>query len=90
MTVCLRTATAIHPRQKTVLLRMSMNGLEDKLNPKTFVRIHRSTIVNFNRVKELQQAPSGEYAVVLKNGTQLKLSRARRGRLEELLTNGPE
>jgi two-component system LytT family response regulator len=69
---------------------MSMNELEEKLDPKTFLRIHRSTIVNFDRIQELQQTPSGEYVVVLKNGTELKISRARRERLEQLLMNTPE
>jgi two-component system LytT family response regulator len=61
--------------------------LEEKLDPKRFLRIHRSTIINFDRVKELQQHPNGEYVVVLKNGTELKLSRSRRERLEQLLMN---
>ena len=77
----------LHVGGKTHLLRLSMNELEEKLDPKRFVRIHRSTIINFDRVKELHQHPNGEYVVVLKNGTELKLSRSRRERLEELLTN---
>lgn len=77
----------LHVGAKSHLLRISMNELEEKLDPKTFLRIHRSTIINFDRVKELQQNPNGEYVVVLKDGTQLKLSRGRRERLEELLMN---
>jgi two-component system LytT family response regulator len=80
----------LHVSGKSHLLRMSMNELEEKLDPRTFLRIHRSTIVNLDRVKELQQTPNGEYAVVLKNGTELKLSRGRRERLEHLLTSGPD
>jgi two-component system LytT family response regulator len=72
---------------KSHLLRISMNELEEKLDPKSFLRIHRSTIINFDRVKELHQNPNGEYVVVLKNGTELKLSRSRRERFEELLMN---
>lgn len=67
------------------LLRMSMSELEEKLDPERFLRIHRSTIVNFDRVKELQQNPNGEWVVVLKDGTELKLSRSRRERLEQFL-----
>lgn len=67
------------------LLRMSLNELEEKLDPEQFLRIHRSTIVNFDRIKELQQNPNGEWVVVLKDGTELKLSRSRRERLEEFL-----
>ncbi|MDT4953645.1 MAG: two-component system, LytTR family, response regulator [Acidobacteriota bacterium] len=77
----------LHVSDKSHLLRLSMNELEEKLDPKRFLRIHRSTIINFDRVKELHQNPNGEYVVVLKNGTELKLSRSRRERFEELLTN---
>jgi two-component system LytT family response regulator len=80
----------LHVGAKSHLLRMSMNELEEKLDPKKFLRIHRSTIVNFDRVKELHQNPNGEYIVVLKSGAELKLSRNRRERLEELLTGGYE
>ncbi len=77
----------LHVAGKSHLLRISMNELEEKLDPQRFLRIHRSTIINFDRVKELHQHPNGEYVVVLKDGTELKLSRSRRERLEELLTN---
>jgi two-component system LytT family response regulator len=77
----------VHVAGKSHLLRISMNELEEKLDPRTFLRIHRSTIVNLERVKELHQNPNGEYVAVLKDGTQLKLSRNRRERLEVLLTN---
>ncbi len=77
----------LHVNGKSHLLRLSMNELEEKLDPKRFLRIHRSTIINFDRVKELHQNPNGEYIVVLKNGTELKLSRSRRDRLDALLMN---
>jgi two-component system LytT family response regulator len=80
----------LHVRGRTHMLRMSLNELEEKLDPKAFLRIHRSSIVNFESVRELQQTPSGEYVVVLKNGTELKLSRGRRERLEQVLMNGSE
>ena len=77
----------LHVGAQTPLLRMSMSELEEKLDPKSFLRIHRSTIVNFDRVKELRQHPNGEYVVILRDGTELKLSRGRRERLEQLLTD---
>lgn len=77
----------LHVGPKSHLLRMSMNELEEKLDPASFLRIHRSTIVNFDRIKELHQNPNGDYVVVLKTGAELKLSRGRRERLEKLLTN---
>lgn len=78
----------LHVGAKSHLLRVSMNELEERLDPKKFLRIHRSTIVNADRIKELHQNPNGEYVVVLKTGAELKLSRGRRERLEQFLTNG--
>jgi len=80
----------LHVSGKSHLLRMSMNELEQKLDPEAFLRVHRSTIVNFDRVKELRQTSNGEYVVVLKDGVELKLSRGRRARLEQLLMSSPE
>jgi two-component system LytT family response regulator len=75
----------LHVGGRAHLLRLSMKELEERLDPKTFWRTHRSAIINLDRVKELHQHPSGEYVVVLRDGTELKLSRARRERLQELL-----
>ncbi|MFL6254590.1 MAG: LytR/AlgR family response regulator transcription factor [Pyrinomonadaceae bacterium] len=75
----------LHTGGRAHLLRLSMKELEERLDPKTFWRTHRSAIINLDRVKELHQHPSGEYVVVLQDGTELKLSRARRERLQELL-----
>ena len=75
----------LHVGGRAHLLRLSMKELEERLDPKSFWRIHRSAIINLDRVKELHQHPSGEYVVVLRDGTELKLSRARRERLQELL-----
>jgi two-component system LytT family response regulator len=60
------------------LLREKMDSLESKLNPKTFVRIHRSTIVNANRIKELQVWTPGEYRVLMQAGKTFTLSRGYR------------
>jgi two-component system LytT family response regulator len=78
----------LHVGDRAHLLRLSMKELEEKLDPKSFWRIHRSAIINLDRVKELRQHPNGEYVVLLKDGTELKLSRSRRERLHELLTGG--
>ncbi len=67
------------------LLRETMKRLEAQLDPARFVRIHRSTIVNLERVKELQPFFRGEYVVVLHDGTTLKLSRGYREHLEAKL-----
>ena len=78
----------LHVGGKNHMLRLSMKELEERLDPKSFWRIHRSAIINLERVKELRQNPNGEYVVVLNDGTELKLSRGRRERLHELLMGG--
>lgn len=75
----------IHTGGKSHLLREPLKELETKLDPQRFVRIHRSTIVNVNRVRELQPLVHGESVVILHDGTRLKLSRSRRDHLHALL-----
>ena len=67
------------------MLRETMAELEAKLDPQKFTRIHRSTIVNLDRIKEIEARPGGDYAVILHDGTQLKLSRSRRDQIETIL-----
>ena len=74
--------------RKGHLLRETMNEMEAKLEPSKFLRIHRSTIVNIERIRELQQHFNGDYIVVLHDGTELKLSRSRREQLQKLLKSG--
>jgi two-component system LytT family response regulator len=62
-----------------------MSEMISMLDPARFIRIHRSTIVNVDRVKELQPYFHGEYIVVLHNGAKLKLSRGYRESLERLI-----
>jgi two-component system LytT family response regulator len=75
----------IHAGRATHRLRETMKNLEDQLDPSRFVRIHRSTIVNVDRIKELQPFFRGEYVVILSNGTSLKLSRGYKQHLERVL-----
>lgn len=74
----------LHSGGEMHLLRETMNGLEARLDPEKFLRIHRSTIVNIERVKELHPWFHGDYQVVLHDGTELTLSRSYRPRLQEL------
>lgn len=67
------------------LLRQSIGRLGQRLSPSQFVRIHRSTIVNIQKIKELQPCNSGEYIVILKNGKELSCSRGYRGGLQSLI-----
>jgi two-component system LytT family response regulator len=75
----------LHVGAKTYLHREPMRDLEARLDPRRFVRIHRSTIVAIDRVAELRPSAHGDHCVRLRDGTDLKLSRARRGRLRVLL-----
>lgn len=65
----------IHTDEKTHILRATMKNMEKRLDPKTFQRIHRSKIVNLNRIRSLHPHSNGEYFLVLENGEELKVSR---------------
>lgn len=75
----------IHAGKTSHLLRKSMGEMLAVLDSQQFVRIHRSTIVNVDRVKELQPWFHGEYVVVMHDGTKLKLSRGYRDKLASLM-----
>jgi two-component system LytT family response regulator len=77
----------LHVGRKSHLLRETMNDLETKLDPDKFVRIHRSSIVNMDRVKEMHPHFNSDYLVILQDGTELKLSRSRREQLQALLNS---
>jgi two-component system LytT family response regulator len=74
-----------HVGGKAHLMRETMARLEAKLDPKRFIRIHRSTIVNVDRMRKLSPSFAGEYAVILQDGTKLKLSRGYHERIAALL-----
>lgn len=76
---------SLHVGKKSHLLRESMSGMEAKLDAKRFVRIHRSTIVNVERIKELRPYFHGDYMVYLKDNTELRLSRRYWNRLEQVV-----
>jgi two-component system LytT family response regulator len=75
----------LHLRTKTHLLRRRMSDLERELDPTVFCRIHRSSIVNINRIRGLEVAEDGEYEVTLDTGARLRLSRRYRKQLQSLL-----
>ncbi|HEY4129247.1 MAG TPA: LytTR family DNA-binding domain-containing protein [Gemmatimonadaceae bacterium] len=67
------------------LLREAMQTLEERLDPSRFMRIHRSSIVQLDRVDSLLHAAGGDYEVQLRDGTKLRVSRNRREELEQRL-----
>jgi two-component system, LytTR family, response regulator len=75
----------IHAAGKTWLHRISLGELEAKLDARKFLRIHRSTIVNLQRIRELHPHSHGDFLVVLHDGTELKLSRSYRQKVEASL-----
>jgi two-component system LytT family response regulator len=78
----------LHVGNTSHLLRETMNAIEGRLDPEKFFRIHRSRIVNMERIQEMQPWLNGEYAVVLRTGTRLTLSRGYREKLQERLGRG--
>ena len=76
---------SLHAGGKSYLLRQTMAEIERQLDPGKFVRVHRSAIVNLDRVKEMHPLFRGDSALVLADGTQLRLSRARREEFERRL-----
>src|SRR6266700_3982144 len=75
----------LHVGTKTHLLRRSMSELEQELDESVFCRIHRSTIVNLNRIRSLKVSEDGEYEVLLDTGAELRLSRRYRKQLQSRL-----
>ncbi|MCP3140623.1 LytR/AlgR family response regulator transcription factor [Pyxidicoccus xibeiensis] len=75
----------LHVGGEEHLMRESLAALEARLDPERFVRIHRSAIVNVERIRELHQASPTELVVVLGTGQRLRVSRSRREHLERRL-----
>jgi two-component system LytT family response regulator len=69
------------PQAKAHLIRKPLAALAEELNPAQFARIHRSALVNIDRIRELRALSDGEYQVLLTDGTKLKLSRTYRANL---------
>lgn len=76
---------SVHTGGQEYLVHETMAALEARLDPARFLRIHRSAIVNVDRVRELRPCGNGEYRVALENGTSLKLSRNYHDAAERLL-----
>jgi two-component system LytT family response regulator len=71
----------LHIGERTFAIREKMQTLEQQLDPDAFFRIHRSAIVRLDRIDTLLHAPGGDYAVRLKDATELSVSRTRRDEL---------
>jgi len=74
----------VHTKQDAHLVREGMSDFESQLDPKRFVRIHKSTIVNIDRIEQVQPLFHGDYRIILQDGTLLTASRRYRPKLNEL------
>ena len=73
----------IHAGKQSYILRQTLSNIQDRLDPETFVRVHRSAIINMEALKQLQPGFDGAYGLELKSGTKLRLSRSYRERFFE-------
>lgn len=71
----------LHVGKVTHLIRSTLRAMGEQLDPTTFIRIHRSTIVNVNRIREIQPWFGGDYIALLHDGRQLRVSRSHREQL---------
>jgi two-component system LytT family response regulator len=75
----------LHTGKGARMVRQTLSAMESQLDPKKFLRVHRSTMVNVDRIKELQPLFNGEHSIILEDGTRLTLSRKYKDKLFELL-----
>ncbi|RKH51077.1 LytR/AlgR family response regulator transcription factor [Corallococcus llansteffanensis] len=76
---------AVHVGKQSHLTRETMAALEEKLDPKQFLRAHRSFIVRLDRIEEVEPLPPGEYVFVLRDGTRLTSGRSYRAQVQRAL-----
>ena len=77
----------VHSNSKKYILRETLTSLEQKLNPRNFVRIHRSAVVNLTKIKNLKANEHGDFEVYLHNGIKLKLSRTFKAHFQSVILN---
>ncbi|TQV80008.1 LytR/AlgR family response regulator transcription factor [Aliikangiella coralliicola] len=75
----------IHANDQVHVLRSTMKELEKKLNPNNFQRIHRSTIVNLDKIEKVCSHINGEYFLILSNNSRLKMSRSYRDKIKHII-----
>jgi two-component system LytT family response regulator len=78
----------LHLVSGRLMLRETMAAIEARLGTARFARVNRSAIVHLDQIKEIQPAQHGDYTVLLRDGTQLPLSRSLRGQLDKFTGKG--
>ena len=88
---CCEKVTTLHTHLKkqsgiclVILCETKMASQQRRLGPGRFLRIHRSTLVNADRIAEMRSFENGDAAIILRDGTELRMSRARRDSIERL------
>ena len=75
----------IHANEKVHVLRSTMKKIEEKLDPKIFQRIHRSTIVNLEKIEKVCSHINGEFFIIMQGGARLKMSRSYRDKIKHII-----
>ena len=75
----------LHVGTESHMLRETLGSIAARLDPAKFLRIHRSTVININRLKQLQPWFHGDYVAILEDGTKLNLSRTYRDKVNQAL-----
>ena len=75
----------LHVGGRSYLMRETMVGIESKLDPERFIRVHRSTIVRVDRIKELEPLFQGDYLIILQDGSRITSSRGYRSNVQKIL-----
>lgn len=75
----------VHALERSYLVRATLQSLEDRLDPRRFVRLHRSTVVNVDRIRRLSPWGHGDLRILLDDGRSLRVSRRYRDRLDRVL-----
>jgi two-component system LytT family response regulator len=83
-----RNYVTIQAGDETYTLRWTMGGAEAALEPGSFLRVHRSTIVNLHKIRQMQRGLHGQYAITLANGRCFTSGRAYRQQIQAHLRNG--
>ncbi|MFL6435956.1 MAG: LytR/AlgR family response regulator transcription factor [Terriglobales bacterium] len=76
----------VHAAGQVFRIRSTMSEIQQRLDPRTFGRIHRCTLVNFESVKEYRPLQRGDFMLTLNNGSQLKMSRRHREQLDKVIS----
>jgi two-component system LytT family response regulator len=80
--------TVIHSGTATLRTREALTAFEERLSPHGFIRVHRSVVINADRIFRLEPWTHGEYVIVLRNGTKLNSSRAYAEQIRRLIEGG--